>query len=325
MNAVATDAQRREPNWPTLRFDDWKDTFATLHMWTQIVGKTRLGLAPMQNHWWQVTLYVSPRGLATSAVPFDSGLFSAEFDFIDHRLVLRTSEGSTRTLALSPRTVADFYGEYGDALRSLGIGFRVARPSPVEVEVSIPFAEDQQHASYDADAAQRWWRILRSTDRVMERFRSRFVGKASPAHFFWGSFDHATTRFSGREAPTHPGGAPNCPDYVMVEAYSHECASCGVWPGGGGYAEPAFYAYAYPEPDAYARRPVAPAGARYDTTLREFVLPYDAVRDAADPDAALLDFFQSTYEVAADLAHWDRAALERPQAAPRRINRVCAS
>jgi len=238
-------------------------------------------------------------------------------------------------LALAPRTVADFYGEYGDALQSLGIDFRFARPSPVEVEVSVPFAEDRQHASYDPDAARRWWQILRSTDRVMERFRSRFVGKASPAHFFWGSFDHATTRFSGRPAPTHPGGAPNCPDYVMVEAYSHECASCGVWPGGMGYDEPAFYAYAYPEPDGYARHPAAPAGARYDTTLREFVLPYESVRDAADPDAALLDFFQSTYEAAADLAHLGsrrartsasgRAALRsRRMASMHRVNAACA-
>jgi len=318
MNApgtTTTAARDRQSDWPTLPLSDWKDTCDTLHMWTQIVGKTRLALAPMQNHWWQITLYVSARGLTTSAIPFDAGLFSAEFDFLDHRLVLRTSDGATRMLALAPRTVADFYGEYGDALQSLGIDFRFARPSPVEVEVSVPFAEDRQHASYDPDAARRWWQILRSTDRVMERFRSRFVGKASPAHFFWGSFDHATTRFSGRPAPTHPGGAPNCPDYVMVEAYSHECASCGVWPGGMGYDEPAFYAYAYPEPDGYARHPAAPAGARYDTTLREFVLPYESVRDAADPDAALLDFFQSTYEAAADLAHWDRAALERPRVA----------
>ncbi len=315
MNVAATDAQYRGHAWPTLRFADWKDTFETLQVWTQIVGKTRLALAPMQNHWWQVALYLSPRGLTTSAIPFDTGVFSAEFDFVDHGLVLRTSEGATRTLALAPRTVADFYGEYGDALRALGIDVRFVRPSPVEVAVSIPFAEDRQHASYDPDAAHRWWRILVSTDRVMERFRSRFVGKASPAHFFWGSFDHATTRFSGRSAPTHPGGAPNCPDYVMVEAYSHECESCGVWPGGMGYEEPAFYAYAYPEPAGYAQRAVAPPGARYDAALREFVLPYAAVRDAVDPDAALLDFFQSTYEAAADLAQWDRRALERPDPA----------
>ncbi len=316
MNAPAVPTtERRERDWPRLPLADWKDTCETLHMWTQIVGKTRLALAPMQNHWWQVALYVSPRGLTTSAIPFDAGLFSAEFDFIDHRLVLRTSDGATRTLALAPRTVADFYDEYGHALRSLGIDCRLGRPSPVEVAVSIPFAEDRQHASYDPDAAQRWWRILRSTDRVMERFRSRFVGKASPAHFFWGSFDQATTRFSGRSAPTHPGGAPNCPDYVMVEAYSHECASCGAWPGGMGYDEPAFYAYAYPEPAGYAQHRVASVDARYDAALHEFVLPYGAVRDATDPDATLLEFFQSTYEVAADLAQWDRKALERPNPA----------
>ncbi|HEY0877105.1 MAG TPA: DUF5996 family protein [Zeimonas sp.] len=298
-------------HWPTLRLADWNDTFETLHMWTQIVGKTRLALAPMQNHWWNVALYVSPHGLATSAIPFGAGTFSAEFDFIDHCLVLQTSDGARRTLALAPRTVADFHAEYLDALQSLGIECRFARASPVEVPVSIPFAEDRQHASYDPDAAQRWWRILMRTDRVMERFRSRFVGKASPSHFFWGSFDHATTRFSGRRAPTHPGGAPNCPDYVMIEAYSRECSSCGIWPGGGSYEEPAFYAYAYPEPAGYAERTVAPAGARYDTALREFVLPYEHLRNATDPDEALLTFFQSTYEAAADLGRWDRDTLER--------------
>lgn len=312
--SAPTSGGGRESDWPTLRIGDWKDSFETLHMWTQIVGKTRLALAPMQNHWWQVALYVSPRGLTTSAIPFDAGLFSAEFDFVDHRLVLRTSAGAVRALALAPRTVADFYDEYRGALGALGIACRFARPSPVEVAESIPFADDRVHASYDPEAAWRWWRILQSTDRVMQRFRSGFVGKASPAHFFWGSFDHATTRFSGRRAPTHPGGAPNCPDYVMVEAYSHECASCGLWPGGGAYEEPAFYAYAYPEPAGYARHPVSVPGAHYDPTLREFVLPYDAVRGVDDPDATLLEFFQSTYEAAADLGGWDRDALERPAA-----------
>ncbi len=300
-------------DWPVLRLADWNDTFETLHMWTQIVGKTRLALAPMQNHWWQVTLYVSPRGLTTSAIPFAAGLFCVEFDFIEHRLVLQTSDGATRTLALVPRTVADFYGEYLDALRVLGIECRFVRPAPVEVQVSIPFAEDTRHASYDAEAAGRWWRILASTNRVMERFRSRFVGKASPAHFFWGSFDHATTRFSGRIAPMHPGGAPNCPDYVMHEAYSQECASCGVWPGGAGYDEPAFYAYAYPEPQAYRQYPVRPVQARYDDALREFVLPCAAIREADDPDATLLDFFESSYEAAAESGNWERKRLDRPR------------
>jgi len=237
------------------------------------------------------------------------GVWKADFDFLDHRLYLRTSDGATRTLPLAPRTVADFYAEYLEALRSLDIRVRL-RPVPVEIEVAIPFMEDRQHAAYDAEAANRWWRLLVQADRVLKRFRGRFLGKASPVHFFWGAFDLAATRFSGRRAPPHPGGAPNCPDYVMIEAYSHECASCGFWPGGGPMAEPAFYAYAYPEPAGFADRPVRPKGARYHTALREFVLPYDVVRTAADPDAALLDFCQSTYENAADLGRWDRAALE---------------
>ncbi len=298
--------------WPTLPLAGWRDTFETLHMWTQIVGKTRLALAPMENHWWQVALYVTPRGLTTSSIPCGPRVFSVDFDFIDHRLALEVSDGTSRSLDLVARPVADFYREYVDALRALGIDVRFARPAPVEVQTAIPFAEDRQHAAYDRDAAHRWWRILARTDVVMKRFRGRFVGKASPAHFFWGSFDHATTRFTGRRAPLHPGGAPNCPDYVMHEAYSHECASCGLWPGGGAYDEPAFYAYAYPEPAGYPEQPVGPSGARYDAQLREFVLPYAGVRDAADPDAALLEFFQTTYEAAANRGGWDRAALERP-------------
>ncbi|HVK01297.1 MAG TPA: DUF5996 family protein, partial [Gemmatimonadales bacterium] len=280
-----------------------------LHMWTQMVVKTRLALAPPENHSWQVALYLTPRGLTTSPMPQGSRTFAADFDFLDHRLYLRASDGATRTLPLAPRTVADFYAEYLEALRSLDIRVRL-RPVPVEIEVAIPFTEDRQHAAYDAEAANRWWRLLVQADRVLKRFRGRFLGKASPVHFFWGAFDLAATRFSGRRAPPHPGGAPNCPDYVMIEAYSHECASCGFWPGGGPMAEPAFYAYAYPEPAGFADRPVRPQGARYHTDLREFVLPYDVVRTAADPDAALLDFCQSTYENAADLGRWDRAALE---------------
>jgi hypothetical protein len=295
--------------WPALPLESWQDTFATLHMWTQMVGKTRLALAPPENHSWHVALYLTPRGLTTSPMPQGSRTFAADFDFLDHRLYLRTSDGATRTLPLAPRTVADFYAEYLEALRSLDIRVRL-RPVPVEIEVAIPFTEDRQHSAYDAEAANRWWRLLVQADRVLKRFRGRFLGKASPVHFFWGAFDLATTRFSGRRAPPHPGGAPNCPDYVMIEAYSQECASCGFWPGGGPMAEPAFYAYAYPEPAGFADRPVRPKGARYHTDLREFVLPYDVVRTAADPDAALLDFCQSTYENAADLGRWDRSALE---------------
>ena len=299
-------------DWPALPLDSWRDTYATLHMWTQIVGKTRLALAPMENHWWQVVLYVTARGLTTSPMPSGPGALEVEFDFLDHQLYVRDSRGAARAIPLVPRPVADFYAAYMDTLRSLGHAVRI-RPVPVEVETAIPFAEDREHASYDPDAAQRWWRIVARTDRVLKRFRGGFLGKASPVHFFWGSFDLATTRFSGRRAPRHPGGAPNCPDRVMVEAYSHECSSCGFWPGGGAIAEPAFYAYAYPEPDGYRDRRLRPAGAFYDRDVREFILPYEAVRRAAAPDAALLEFLQSAYEAAADLGRWDRAALERPR------------
>jgi Family of unknown function (DUF5996) len=297
--------------WPSLPLDSWRDTRDTLHMWTQIVGKTRLALAPPENHWWHVALYLTPRGLTTSPMPYGTRTLSADFDFLDHRLHLRTSDGATRSVPLIPRSVAEFYADYLEALGSLGIQVRL-RPVPVEVEVAVPFPEDRQHASYDAEAVGRWWGLLVEADRVLKRFRGRFLGKASPVHFFWGSFDLAATRFSGRQAPPHPGHAPNCPDYVMKEAYSHECSSCGLWPGGGPVAEPAFYSYAYPEPRGYADRPVRPEGASYNRDLGEFILPIEAVRTAADPDAAVLDFCHSTYEAAADLGRWDRAGLERP-------------
>ena len=307
-------AAAKSSAWPALPLGEWQDTYATLHMWTQIVGKTRLALAPMENHWWQVPLYLTPRGLTTSAVPYGNRTFAVDFDFLDHALMLRASDGATRKLALVPRSVADFYAAYMAALHSLGIEVAMRRHAPVEVETAIPFAEDREHASYDPDAAHRCWQILVQTDRVLKRFRGRFLGKASPVHFFWGSFDLAATRFSGRRAPRHPGGAPNCPDYVMVEAYSHECSSCGFWPGGGAFAGPAFYAYAYPEPAGYGDRAVRPDGARYSAEAREFILPYEDVRNASDPDEALLQFFQTTYETAADLARWDRTALDRAQA-----------
>ncbi len=243
-------------------------------------------------------------------MPSGGGTFAVEFDFLDHRLYVRTSDGAVRAIPLVAQSVADFYAAYVDTLRSLGHAVRI-RPVPVEVETAIPFPEDREHAAYDADAANRWWRILVGTDRVLKRFRGGFLGKASPVHFFWGAFDLATTRFSGRRAPRHPGGIPNCPDRVMVEAYSHECSSCGFWPGGGAMGEPAFYAYAYPEPDGYGSRRLGPAEAFYSRDLREFILPYEAVRRAATPDVALLEFLQSSYEAAADLGRWDRAALER--------------
>jgi hypothetical protein len=298
--------------WPALPLDEWQDTYDTLHMWTQIVGKTRLALAPMENHWWQVPLYVTPRGLTTSAIPYGERTFAVDFDFLDHHLYVRTSEGGTRVIPLAPQPVSDFYAAYVAALRALGLEVSI-HPVPTEVQTAIPFAEDRQHRSYDADAAQRCWQLLVQSDRVLKRFRGRFIGKASLVHFFWGSFDLAATRFSGRRAPRHPGGAPNCPDYVMVEAYSHECCSCGFWPGGGAITAPAFYAYAYPQPAGYADHPVRPEGAFYHQELREFILPYETVRSAARPDETLLEFLQSTYDAAASLAGWNRSELDRPR------------
>ncbi|HET8650246.1 MAG TPA: DUF5996 family protein [Gemmatimonadales bacterium] len=299
-------------SWPALPLADWQDTCETLHMWTQIVGKTSLALAPMANHWWQVTLHLTPRGLVTAPLPAATRVLAIEFDFLDRQLYLRVSDGETRTIPLQPQSVAEFYRKYTDALGSLGIAARIY-PVPVEIPTAIPFAEDQTHAAYDAAAAERWWRVMLQSDQVLRRFASRFQGKQSPVHFFWGSFDLAATRFSGRPAPRHQGGVPNCPDYVMIEAYSRECSSCGFWPGGGGFGEAAFYAYCYPEPEGYSTSPVLPAQARYDETLREFVLPYDAVRSAADPAGALLAFCQSTYEAGANGGGWDRAILDRPE------------
>jgi Family of unknown function (DUF5996) len=301
--------------WPALPLAEWSDTYATLHMWTQIVGKTRLALAPMENHWWQVALYVTPRGLTTSAMPFGTRTLAVDFDFLDHQLYLRSSDGATRSIALVAQSVADFYAAYRAALRALDVDAHIM-PRPVEVVTAIPFTKDREHAAYDPDAARRCWRALVQADRVLKRFRGRFQGKSSPVHFFWGGFDLAATRFSGRRAPPHSGGVPNCPDYVMVEAYSHECASCGFWPGSllglGTLREPAFYAYAYPQPEGFADRPVHPDGAYYHREMGEFILPYEVVRRAPAPDEAVLAFVQSAYEAAADLARWDRAALERP-------------
>jgi hypothetical protein len=298
--------------WPALPLDSWRDTYATLHMWTQIVGKTRLALAPMENHWWQVALYVTPRGLTTSPMPHGDRTFAVNFDFVRHELCVTVSDGATGTLPLAPRTVADFYAEYFGLLGSLDLEVKIW-PVPVETQNSIPFHQDRIHGSYDSDSATRLWRLLVQADRVLKRFRGRFLGKSSPVHFFWGSFDLAATRFSGRSAPPHPGGAPNLGNWVMQEAYSHECSSAGFWPGGGPIPEPVFYAYAYPEPQGFRRYPVEPAAARYSEELREFILPYDDVRTAAAPDEALLGFLETTYAAAADLAGWDRTALERPR------------
>lgn len=299
--------------WPELPLESWQDTCDTLHLWTQIVGKTRLMLAPMVNHWWNVTLYVTPRGLTTSAMPYGDRTFAVAFDFTDHHLKIDTSDGDTRSIPLKPQSVADFYAAYVAALRELGIEVHIYSV-PQEMETAIPFAEDRQHAAYDASAAHRAWQILVHVDRVLKRFRGRFLGKVSPVHFFWGGFDMAVTRFSGRRAPRYAGHVPNCPDYVMVEGYSHECCSAGFWFGGGAVTEPAFYSYAYPEPPGYNERSVGPPGAFYHTTLREFIMPYDVVRLAASPDDVLLAFLESTYDVAADLGHWNRAELDRPAA-----------
>jgi hypothetical protein len=298
--------------WPSLPLHDWLDTYATLHRWMQIVGKTRLALAPMQNHWWQATLYLTARGLGTSAIPCRERSFEIEFDFIEHRLVARVSDGATGTVPLVPQSVASFYERYMAMLRSLDIEAGI-RPVPSELADATPFAEDLGHAAYDGDAAQRCWRVLAQADRVLKEFRGRFIGKCSPSHFWWGAFDLSCTRFSGRRAPVHPGGLPNLPDFVTREAYSHECISAGWWPGsvGAPVEEPAFYAYAYPEPPSCPEAAVRPKAASYLKAMGEWVLPYEAVRTAADPDEALLDFLQSTYEAAADLGGWDRAGLER--------------
>ena len=295
--------------WPDLTLSKWEDTRDTLHMWLQVVGKVRLALEPMVNQWWQVTFYLSARGLTTSLMPTGGRGLEVEFDFIDHALVLGTTDGEVRTVALESKTVARFYAESMKALADLEVAVPILA-RPVEVEVAIPFAEDDRHRTYDPAAANRFWIGLVQAHRVMTKFRGRFIGKASPVHFFWGGPDLAVTRFSGRTAPKHPGGVPNCPDWVQELAYSHEVSSCGFWPGGGG--EGMFYSYAYPEPPGFAARPVQPEAAYYDTAFREFLLPYAAVRQADDPDETLLTFFQSTYEAAADLGDWPRAELEAP-------------
>ncbi len=295
--------------WPSLAFEDWKDTCETLQLWTQVVGKIRLKLAPMVNQWWQVTLYVTARGLTTSAMPYQDRFVQIDFDFLDHRLVLRTSDGRRDQFPLTACSVADFYTEVMQRLRALGIDVHIWT-MPSEIENAIPFERDREHHAYDAAAAQRFWRQLVQADRVMNVFRGRFLGKCSPVHFFWGSFDLAVTRFSGRAAPPLSSHSPNLGDWVMREAYSHEVSSCGFWPGNGGYGKAAFYAYAYPEPAGFGDAPVPPPAA-YDKNAGQFLLPYDAVRSADDPDELLLAFLQSTYEACADRAHWDRQALER--------------
>ena len=295
--------------WPRLRVEDWTTTRDTLHLWTQIVGKVRLAQSPLLNHWWQVTLYVSPRGLTTGAIPEGNRLFDMEFDFIDHALWIRTSDGHTRQVMLRPVSVAEVFADVTIALSELGIAVEI-NEMPNEIPNAIPFSQDRIHTVYDPDYANRFWRVLLRTNAAFRRFRTAFLGKASPVHFFWGSFDLAVTRFSGRRAPVHPGGIPHLPDTVVREAYSHEVSSAGFWPGGGPIDYAAFYSYAYPAPDGFAAAPVRPAQAFFSKAMGEFILPYDAVRTAPDPDAALMEFLQSTYEAAANAAGWDRASLE---------------
>jgi hypothetical protein len=302
----ATDAAA----WPPLPLEAWSDTATTLHRWLQIVGKIRLGHAPWINHWWHSTLYVTSRGLTTSPMFAGTRSFEIAFDFIDHVVDIVSSDAERAAVALEPQSVAVFHDRLMQALGELGIEARI-HEKPNELPDAIPFPEDREHRAYDPDAVGRFWRVLVQADRVMKTFRGRFIGKCSPVHFFWGALDMAVTRFSGRRAPEHPGGIPHLPDRVTREAYSHEVSSCGFWPGSGPGGFPAFYAYAYPEPPGFAAWRARPDAASYSAALREFLLPYDVVREATDPDALLLEFFQSTYDGAATLGKWDREALER--------------
>ena len=303
--------------WPELPLDAWSDTCATLHRWTQIVGKIRLAQSPWINHSWHVTLYVTSRGLTTSPIPHGARTFDVDFDFLRHQLTIQSSDGGSAHLPLEPQSVAAFYGRLMHEMDRLGLHVDID-PKPNEVPDAIRFDLDESHAAYDRVYARRFWQVLVQADRVFKQFRARFIGKCSPVHFFWGAPDLAVTRFSGRRAPEHPGGIPNLPDPVTREAYSHEVSSCGFWPGGGSTPYPAFYSYAYPEPAGFPEAAVGPAGAFYSPDLREFLLPYDKVRLSDAPDATLLEFLQTTYEAAANLANWDRGALERGGAPPRR-------
>jgi hypothetical protein len=303
---MAAQADRLNQNsWPELPLEAWQDTYATLHMWTQIVGKVRLALSPRVNQWWEVALYVNARGLTTSAIPYNGGNFEIQFDFIDHKLIIQTSWGASKTLALKAQSVADFYAEFMPALQSLGIAVKIWT-MPQEVPNPVRFERDTQHASYDPEYAHRFWQILILCDNIFEEFRAGFIGKDSPVHFFWGSFDLCVTRFSGRRAPERPGADP-----VTLEAYSHEVISAGFWPGGGDIKGAAFYAYAAPEPSGFSGQPVRPAAAFYHPQLKEFLLMYDDLRRSASPREDLLSFLQSTYDAGANLGKWDRKELER--------------
>lgn len=307
---MSDSSTHREASWPVLPYSAWGDTCATLQLWMQIVGKVRLALMPKINHTWNVTLYPTVRGVTTSPMPYGAEMLQVDFDFIERYLRLETSQGGRVSLPLEPMTMAAFYGKVMAALDELGTPVRIWH-MPVEISEPIPFEKDTTHNAYDPEYAQRFWRVLLDATRVFTVFRARFTGKVSPIHLFWGAMDLACTRFSGRRAPEHPSMA-GLPDRVTRDAYSHEVSSCGFWPGAPGI-EAMFYSYAYPEPAGYAKSPVRPSEASFDTKLGEFVLPYDAVRRAADPDAVLLEFLQSTYEAAANGAGWDRAALEVAQ------------
>ena len=306
--------------WPDLPYAGWRETAATLQLWTQIVGKVRLTLTPWLNHGWQVPLYITAHGLGTLPIPAGREILEIEFDFISHRLVARTSQGGERELPLEPQPVADFYHRVIDLLDDIGVAI-VIHEMPNEVPNPIRFSEDRTHAAYDPAAAHRFWLALVQADRVFKLFRTGFLGKGSPVHFFWGSFDLAVTRFSGRTAPRHPGGVPGLPDAVTREAYSHEVSSAGFWPGNEAFPQAAFYSYAYPEPTGFRDRPVTP-GAHFDKTLGEFILPYDTMRTAPEPDALLLDFLSTTYAAAAETGGWDRKSLECPIGMPGQVRRV---
>ncbi len=299
----------RDQFWPALPFKEWQPTAETLHMWTQIVGKIRLSLSPWTNHSWHVTLYLTSRGLTTSPIPHGLHTFEIRFDFIEHELRVLKSTGAIRILRLVPQSVAEFYQALMDSLTELGLAVKIDL-LPNEVENPVAFDRDEQHRSYDPEYANRFWRVLAQADRVFKEFRSRFCGKCSPVHFFWGSFDLAVTRFSGRTAPTHPGGVPHLPDEITREAYSQEVSSLGFWPGNAAMPAPIFYSYAYPKPAGFSQAKVRPDAASYSAKLHEFILPYDAIRIAESPDNVLLDFAQSTYDAASLLAKWDRDALE---------------
>jgi hypothetical protein len=318
-------SDERELAWPDLPLESWADTCVTLHRYLQVIGKTRLACTPWINHSWHVTLYVTAQGLTTGPMAVGLRVFQIDLDFTTHEVVVSLMDGRRRGFALEPISVADFYGELTEALAVLGLEVDLVM-QPNEVADEIPLDQDHEHASYDADAANRFWRLLASSDRVLRRFRSRFLGKSSPVHFFWGSFDLAVTRFSGRLAPPHPGGVPHLPDAVTREAYSHEVSSAGFWPGtvGGPVEYPAFYSYAYPTPAKFAAAKVQPAAAIFHDGLGEFLLPYAAVRAAPSPDEMVLEFLQSTYDAAADLGRWDRASLERPEGPPGGVARLSA-